>query len=203
MRDDPAPRRRLLGRVLGALLLAAALALALLLVVVPLFLGATPYAVLTGSMRPDMPPGSLVVVRPAEPEEIRVGDAITYQIASGRPEVVTHRVVGVGVTSEGRTFTAQGDANALPDPDPVVPGQVRGVVVYAVPWAGYVSSAIGAEERRTALYLVAGGVVLYGLWQVAGGVRERRRARRRPARHAATPPSARAESEAPAPDRVR
>ena len=46
---------------------AAVLAVAVL---VPRVGGATPYTVLTGSMAPTYPPGSLVVVRPVDPESI-------------------------------------------------------------------------------------------------------------------------------------
>ncbi len=60
--------------------------------------GATPYTVLTSSMEPEYPPGTLVVVRPVPIEEIGIGDVITYQLESGEPTVVTHRVVGLSTT---------------------------------------------------------------------------------------------------------
>ncbi len=81
------------------LCLAAVIAVA---VVVPRLAGARPYVVLTGSMRPGMPPGTLVVVRPVDPRSIGVGDVITYQVASGEPDVVTHRVVAQGLDRRGR-----------------------------------------------------------------------------------------------------
>ncbi|RYJ02767.1 MAG: signal peptidase I, partial [Actinomycetales bacterium] len=52
-------------------------------VLVPRLAGATPYTVLTGSMRPTMPPGTLVVAKPVDPEALEVGDVVTVQLRSG------------------------------------------------------------------------------------------------------------------------
>ncbi|KON75264.1 hypothetical protein M768_04750 [Cellulosimicrobium cellulans F16] len=173
------PRHGPLARVLGVLALGCAVALALVGVVVPLVLGATPYTVLTGSMRPTYPPGTMVVVRPVDVERVAPGDVVTYQLASGRPEVVTHRVVAVGVgAGDERVLTTQGDANAAPDPEPVRPVQVRGTVVYAVPLLGWVSSAVSGDARRTVAVVAATALLGWGAWQVAAGLRERSRRRR-------------------------
>src|SRR4051794_850345 len=85
-------------------------------VLVPRVAGATPYTILTGSMRPNMPPGTLVVIKPVPIKDITVGTVVTYQLRSGEPTVVTHRVVAVGTTLKGkRVFTTQGDANNVAD----------------------------------------------------------------------------------------
>src|SRR5699024_700722 len=98
------------------LLVLAACALVVDLVVPRLF-GATPYAVLTSSMSPSLPAGSLVVVRPVRPESIGVGSVITYQLRSGEPAGVTHRVVAQAVDGTGaRTWRTRGDANDVADP---------------------------------------------------------------------------------------
>ncbi|MBM7818856.1 signal peptidase [Cellulosimicrobium cellulans] len=179
---DGARRSGPLARALGVLALGCAVAIALVGVVVPLVLGATPYTVLTGSMRPTYPPGTMVVVRPVDVERVAPGDVVTYQLASGRPEVVTHRVVAVGVgAGDERVLTTQGDANAGPDPEPVRPVQVRGTVVYAVPLLGWVSSAVSGDTRRTVAVVAAAGLLGWGAWQVAAGLRERSRRRRSPA----------------------
>ncbi|MFL6025080.1 MAG: hypothetical protein ACJ72O_17190, partial [Marmoricola sp.] len=80
--------------LLAAGLVVVVLALA---VVVPKLGGATSYTILTGSMRPHMPPGTLVVVKPDKPDQVRVGDVLTYQIESGKKAVATHRVERVNV----------------------------------------------------------------------------------------------------------
>lgn len=163
------------GKILSALALGVAVFAALATIVAPRILGATPYTVLTASMRPAMDPGTLAIVRPVDARDIRVGDVLTYQVAPGRPEVVTHRVVGVISRSDGAgAFRTRGDANSHHDPDPVVPAQIRGRVIYAVPWLGHLNSAITSSTRHDALVIGAGGLVAYGLWQVIAGLNQRR-----------------------------
>ena len=164
--------RRTWRRVVAGLawtLSLALLGLVVLAVVVPRLTGSTPYAILTGSMQPDLPPGSLVVVRPVEPDEIGLGDVVTYQLRSGEPTVVTHRVVGVGRSTRGEVvLTTQGDANASPDAETVRGVQVRGAVRYSLPRVGRVGTLMTPDEHRLALRLSAAGLFLYAgvlLWR--------------------------------------
>ncbi|WP_210503382.1 signal peptidase I [Nocardioides xinjiangensis] len=160
-----------------AVLLAAGAAMALA-VVVPRLAGAVPYTVLTSSMEPTMPPGTLVVVRPTEPEDIGVGSVITYQLDSGEPTVVTHRVVSQGVDAEGEpVFQTRGDANAVPDRRWVRPVQVRGEEWYAVPWLGFAGQLLTAEARQAGTRLVAAALLVYAAVLLGSGLRARRPAR--------------------------
>lgn len=170
-------------RVLGwcwrlALWLVAGTALAALAlgVLVPRLAGATPYAVLTGSMRPDLPPGTLVVVRPVEPADLATGDVITYQLESGRPAVVTHRIAEVRATLTGEVeWRTQGDANPIPDREWVRPEQVRGELWYAVPWLGRAGFLLTGDQRQLAVRVVAGGLALYAAVALLGSLRTRGR----------------------------
>ncbi|MDM7854394.1 signal peptidase I [Cellulomonas alba] len=160
---------------LSAFALVTIALVALVMIVVPLLLGATPYTVLTGSMRPSMPPGTLVVTRPTPVEDIRVGDVVTYQRRSGLPGVVTHRVVGIGASGAGeRVIVVRGDANGVADP-PVLPVQIRGVVVYHAPYLGYLNTWVGANRPTWVTRAVAGSLLGYGAFLLAGAVRDRRR----------------------------
>ncbi|XBB69234.1 signal peptidase I [Nocardioides sp. WV_118_6] len=167
------------------LLVAGVLALA---VVVPRVSGSTPYTVMTGSMRPDFPPGTLVVVKPVATDDIRAGDVITYQRESGRSTVVTHRVTAIGNRLDGeKVFTTRGDANGAADPAPVREVQVRGRLWYAVPYLGYVNNVLTGRQRQTAVLVVSGALVGYAVFMFVGAVRDRRR-KRRPADEAEVRP---------------
>ena len=150
-----------------------------LAVVIPKLGGATAYTILTGSMRPGMPPGTLVVVRHTALDRIRTGDVITYQLRSGEPTVVTHRVVSVGMSLDGKYhFVVQGDANNSPDVNPVIAEQVRGVRWYSVPYLAYPSLMVDGNIREV---VVMGSVALligYSIASFAGSARDRRRDRR-------------------------
>jgi signal peptidase len=173
---------RTASRVLGAGVLAAAVALLVITVVVPLAAGGKAYTVLTSSMEPALPPGSLVLVRPVKASDIGVGSVITYQLKSKRPEVVTHRVVTMGVREDGSpVFRTQGDANPTPDPQWVRPVQVRGAVWYAVPYIGRLNSLLTPEVRDLVVRLIALSLLVYGVAELfmAGRDRVSRRSLRR------------------------
>lgn len=143
-------------------------------VLIPRLGGATPYTVLTGSMEPTYPPGTLVVVKPVEPETIGVGAVITYQLESGQPAVATHRVVGVTTYRSEPLFRTQGDANSRPDQDWVAPVQVRGELWYSVPYLGHVNSLLSGRQRQIAVYLVAGLLLAYAAYMFTSSIRENR-----------------------------
>jgi len=86
-------------------------------------LGAGPLAgwyrtltVLSGSMKPGIPVGSVVVDTPEAPSAIAVGQVITYQIPVLDHRVVSHRVVAVLSGGDQPVFQTKGDANDAPDP---------------------------------------------------------------------------------------
>ena len=136
--------------------LLAAVSVVAAAVLVPRIGGATPYAVLSGSMSPTYPPGTMVVARPRAADAIGVGTVITFQLASGQPEVATHRVVAVARHPDGRVrFQTRGDANNGPDPQWVRPEQVRGALWYAVPYLGRLSWLLTGEQRQWGVQVVA------------------------------------------------
>lgn len=127
-------------------------AILLVSLVIPRVAGATAYVVETGSMRPALPPGSMVVVKPVDPATIGVGDVITYQVKSGDPTVVTHRVKTIGYDGLGQLrIRTQGDANQAADPKWVLPEQIRGKEWYAVPYLGFVTFWLEGSARSIVL----------------------------------------------------
>lgn len=150
-------------------------------VLVPRLGGATPYTILTSSMRPVLPPGTLVVMRPvASSADIHPGVVITYQLRSGEPEVVTHRVVAQRTNLKGETeWQTKGDANNVPDENWVRPAQVRGTLWYAVPELGRVNILLSGQEHQLVVYGAVAVLAVYAGTMFAGAARERRRSGRR------------------------
>jgi signal peptidase len=166
------------GQVFAWLVILGTVTVLAAAVLVPRLGGATPYTILTGSMQPEMPPGTLVVVRPVDPSEISVGSVITYQLESGKPTVVTHRVTGVGVDATGKLrFTTQGDANSTPDAAAVRPVQVRGERWYSVPHLGRLNTLLSGDQRQTLVYVAAALLLGYAGYQFLSAVAGRSRRR--------------------------
>lgn len=169
---------RFLVTVVSWTALLGALVVLIVAVVVPRLAGATPYTVLTGSMEPTYPPGTLVVVRPVDTSAIRPGDVVTIQLRSGEPEVVTHRVVGVLVGRDGSPrWRTQGDANDVADQDLRIAEQVRGRVWYSVPHLGRASNVLSGSTRNTLTLVMAGALAVYALAMFTSAIADRRRRR--------------------------
>ncbi|TFD65079.1 signal peptidase I [Cryobacterium sp. Hb1] len=183
---SPAPPEssiwRYLGLALSAALLLLVVGLGVLLVVIPKMTGATPLTVLTSSMAPGLPPGTLVIVRPVAAEALRIGDVVTYQMVSNDAKVVTHRIISITSSSDGsRSFIVQGDNNSAPDDDPVLAEQVQGRLWYAVPYVGYVNNVLNGANRAWIIPVLTVALFGYAGFMVAGGVLDRRRTRSRAA----------------------
>jgi signal peptidase len=157
--------------------LSLVLLLAVLVVALPMLTKSTPYTVLTSSMNPSYPAGTLVIVKPTDVQQIHIGDVITYQITSNQPAVITHRVIQIvepAKAGDEVKFVTKGDANSLPDPV-VKPVQVRGVVWYAVPYIGWINNVINGGLRNVLVPIIAGGLFLYAGFMAASTVIDRRR----------------------------
>lgn len=159
-------------RLFTATLLVCVLGAIAVTVVIPRASHGAALTVLSGSMAPSIPVGSVVVVRPVDPGTLEVGDVATYQTGPGEDALVTHRVVGIDTGTTPATFTFQGDANRGADLDPVSADQIRGEVWFDVPYLGAVRDALHGEGGITlvAILLLAG----YSLSQLGAGFRERR-----------------------------
>lgn len=121
-------------------------------------------AVVSGSMEPEIPVGSLVVIIPADAKDIHVGDDIAFKTESGK--VVTHRVVGIDL--EADEFTTWGIANdpsATDAPSRYV--NILGVVRLHLPYAGYIFSKISTASGK--ILTVTGILAVYILSVIIGG----------------------------------
>jgi signal peptidase len=106
---------RPLGRLLSTAVVVVSLGLLAFIGVGPHVLPYRTETMLSGSMRPGMPEGSVVVLTRKPAMRIRVGDALAYQIPVENHRVVTHRVVRIVEAGPHPVIQTQGDANNTPD----------------------------------------------------------------------------------------
>ena len=163
------------GQVAAWLVILAVAAALILAVLLPRLTGATPYTVLTGSMRPNFPPGTLIVAKPIHSDDVRVGDVVTIQLQSGEASYVTHRVVEVTTELSGeRRFRTKGDANDAADSELRRSEQIRGKLWYSVPYLGYVNNLLTGKQRQAAVYAVAAALLIYAGYMFISSIREPR-----------------------------
>ncbi len=129
------------------------------LLVLPGMTGFHMYNVLSGSMEPAIPVGSLLYVRSGDPEQVEDEDIIAFYGSLEDSGIITHRVVKNNVVSG--TFTTKGDANDKEDPTPVSYDNYIGRVTLSVPYVGRVLTIMTSLEGKIAAACIVGlGVIL-------------------------------------------
>jgi signal peptidase len=119
-----------------------------------------PADVVSGSMRPTLPVGSVVLTSEEPAAHVRVGDIV--QVPRGTDStVVTHRVESIEKTDAGYALTLKGDANKTADPQPYV---VTSVGLYRghIPYLGYVAWWVRSYPVYTVLILL--GLLVFTFW---------------------------------------
>lgn len=91
--------------------------------------------VLSGSMEPAIRTGSVVIVKPSD--AYKVGDVITFESSATDGIPITHRIVEEQALQGEMVYITQGDANNSADNAEVRESDVRGKVLFSVPFAGY------------------------------------------------------------------
>lgn len=154
------------GVILSMLMLAIA--------VVTVFKIVTPLAVISGSMEPDIPTGSLIIAVKTDAASLRVGEIATLPRNDGI--LVTHRIVSNEPLSESdvsvRMIRMKGDANSKDDQYSYIQSEaLRPYLV--IPAVG--SIATGLNNYKSDLMIAAiSGVSLYLLIQATKSRRNRR-----------------------------
>lgn len=152
------------GQALGLAAVALCVLLLLGLAIGPRTGGYRTMTVLTASMRPSIPEGSVIVQLPVDLSEVREGDVITYRIPVEDHRVVTHRVVKVIEGGARPVVRTKGDANSSPDPWVArLTGEKVWRVKASVPKLGYALQALRRPEvKHVTLFFVP--LLLALLW---------------------------------------
>ena len=158
-----------LCNVFGTLLLVAVIGLCVPLTV-PLVMGYQVYDVVTGSMEPEIPVGSVVYVKDTDPLNVEEGQIIAYQREEG---VIVHRVV-TNRTSLGE-FVTKGDANQVEDLEPIPYEAFLGVTEMHLPMVGAFMAIYASTVGKIYLLLTAACGVMFNM--VASRMRAMRRAK--------------------------
>ena len=116
--------------------------------------GLQPFTVLSGSMEPTYHTGSLIYAKSVEPQDVHVGDPITF-VLNEDLVVATHRVIEID--AENERFYTKGDANESADGSPVHFNNLIGVPVFTIPLLGYVANFV---TNPPGMYIALAGVAV-------------------------------------------
>lgn len=123
----------------------------------PSIFGYSLYYVLTESMEPEIMAGEIILGKTTDPEDLQVGDIITYTGETGdlKDKIITHKIVQI----DDGSFTTQGVANDTPDP-PISSSQILSRYVTTIPFAGKLFSIINSKCGFIFLIVIPLGLLI-------------------------------------------
>ena len=126
------------------------------------------FVVESGSMKPSIEIGSVLLVQPASRARksaspipaptFNKGDIVTY-LAGKDP--VTHRVVEIEKTDGQITYQTKGDANRTPDQVKVAENQILGKVILTAPYIGHAINFAKTQMGYIFLIVVPITLIIY------------------------------------------
>lgn len=150
-------------RMIGVLVATFVIVATLALTVGPRFLPYQTFIVLSSSMEPAIPVGSVVVTMPVPKGDLVSGDVITYQRAEEPDIAVTHRIVRLTGVAGALIARTRGDANLVDDPWEVTLSATVLRVSGYVPLAGYALMFAQSPTGRLVTIIVP-ALILTAMW---------------------------------------
>jgi len=120
-------------------------------------------------MEPAIPTGSVVFVRDVPAERVEEGNVITFADDGGN--LITHRVARKFTADDSLRFRTKGDANENLDAEPVYRDDLAGVVIFSVPYIGYLVSFAGTRAGWISFVVVPCVLLIASeLWELYGAL---------------------------------
>lgn len=110
--------------------------------------------VLTGSMEPAIPVGSIVITK--EKSSYEIEDIISFQEEGA---IITHRIISI----DRERYITKGDANNVADTEEVQQKQILGKVILTIPLLGYLVMWLMSPVGIISLFMII------GIWYIATG----------------------------------
>lgn len=137
--------------------------------------------VVSGSMEPSIREGDLLFVMGANPEDIKNGtaeekngDVIVFDargLWAGAPEEpIVHRVIDKYLVGDTWYFRTKGDANSLPDREPVPESRIIGVVIGGIPYIGWIKILLTESGLLIPLLVIISVLLVISIiWDIFQG----------------------------------
>ena len=120
--------------------------------------------ILSGSMRPGLPVGGVVVTERVPISDLEVRDVVVLHPPDKPEELVVHRIISLTPSASGPVVETQGDANDIPDPwSATLQGDTAYRVVLSLPWIGYAAVWAHSPIGRRILFGLGAALVVAAL----------------------------------------
>lgn len=109
-----------------------------------------PSAIATGSMKPGINPGDVVLVKKvqdrADIEALQIGDIIQFKKGS---ILVNHRIIDIVEEEDEMKYRTKGDNNSAQDADLVATEDIKGTIVQVIPKIGWPTLILKNSNKET------------------------------------------------------
>lgn len=140
----------------------------------PPLLGA--YVIISPSMVPTIKVEDAIIILREEPEQLKVGDIITFNSSDPRYSglTITHRIVGIEKSKdENLLFRTKGDNNNSEDTALVSSDNIYGRVIMKIPKIGYIQYILTQSYGWLLLVVIPClGIVIYDIIKLVKSVRK-------------------------------
>ena len=113
----------------------------------------------TGSMSPVIKPGSVLFVGPVKPSQVKVGEIIVFNAPWENGTLFAHQVIRICYIGGHEYFRTKGVANPSEDPKPVPTYDVKGHVLFSIPYLGY--ALIYSKVILAIIFMGVAGLIPY------------------------------------------
>jgi signal peptidase I, archaeal type len=123
--------------------------------------------VLSGSMTPLMLPGDVAIAKSVDPNELIVGDILTFRDPGGKPNIyITHRIIALKEDKE-LMFKTKGDANNAEDDFNVTASKAVGKLVFVIPFVGYLPEIVKNKNIFFFMIILPASLIIVGeIWSI-------------------------------------
>lgn len=126
------------------------------------------FRVVSGSMEPELPVGTLIVSKKVDIEDIKKNDIVNFKSKDQGMVgmIITHRVIGVHTDSEGNTLLeTKGDANQYTDLRPVDEGNLIGKMVWRTNEGNFFATLISMLTSKVGFWaFIVFPCILFGVF---------------------------------------
>jgi len=117
----------------------------------------------SNSMAPTCPIGSLLLLHRVPANAYQVGDIVTFRSPTSSLDTITHRIVSVRQDQSLLLVVTKGDANSNGDPWSIPAGSLWGKSVFCIPLLGAGSLLLGSFAGFLSVALLVTSLLLWVL----------------------------------------
>ena len=113
----------------------------------------------SGSMKPDIKTGSIVMVRPVD--DYQIGDIVSFRKYNTNETPITHRINDIKIVDSETFYVTKDDLNNRPDRKLISQKEIIGKVLISIPYLGYLVHFAKKPLGFAFVIIVPTGIIIF------------------------------------------